>query len=64
MQLEQDEGTIVGQENLKLYISEYYKKLFEAPEESFVSLDENVIRDIPQLNLEGNEVLAAPFIEK
>jgi hypothetical protein len=27
-QLEQDEGTIVGDENLQVYISEYYKKLF------------------------------------
>ena len=35
IQLEQDEGTIVGHENLKLYISEYYKKLFGAPEEKF-----------------------------
>jgi hypothetical protein len=30
-QLEQDEGTIVGQENLKSYISEYYKNLFGPP---------------------------------
>jgi hypothetical protein len=30
-QLEQDEGTIVGQENLKRYISEYYKGLFGDP---------------------------------
>ncbi|XP_073359743.1 uncharacterized protein [Aegilops tauschii subsp. strangulata] len=27
-QLEQDEGTILGQDNLKLYITEYYKQLF------------------------------------
>jgi hypothetical protein len=27
-QLEQDEGTIIGEENLKIYISDYYKKLF------------------------------------
>jgi hypothetical protein len=30
-QLERDERTIVGQENLKIFISEYYKKLFGAP---------------------------------
>jgi hypothetical protein len=29
-QLEQDEGTIVVEENLKVYIIEYYKKLFGA----------------------------------
>ena len=27
IQLEQDEGTIVGSENLKVYITEYYKKI-------------------------------------
>jgi hypothetical protein len=32
-QLEQDEGTIVGEANLKIFISEYYKKLFGKPEE-------------------------------
>ena len=31
-QLEQDDGTIVGQQNLKVYITEFYKKLFGAPE--------------------------------
>src|SRR4051812_2737399 len=31
IQLEQDEGTIAGHENLKLYISEFYKKLFGPP---------------------------------
>jgi hypothetical protein len=30
-QLEQDEGTIVVEEKLKVYIIEYYKKLFGAP---------------------------------
>jgi hypothetical protein len=30
-QVEQDEGIIVGQDNLKTYISEYYKNLFDAP---------------------------------
>jgi hypothetical protein len=30
-QLEQQEGTIVGEDNLKVYITEFYKKLFGAP---------------------------------
>ena len=64
IQLEQDEGTIVGHENLKLYISEYYKKLFGALEENFVSLDESTTWDIPQLSSDENEVLSAPFTEK
>jgi hypothetical protein len=51
-QLEQDEGMILGQENLKLYITNYYKQLFGAPEDSFVSLDESRVADIPQLATE------------
>ena len=47
IQLEQDEGTIVGHENLKAYISNYYKQLFRHPEASTVALDESVIGDIP-----------------
>ena len=47
IQLEQDEGTIMGHENLKAYISNYYKQLFGPPEASTVALDESVIGDIP-----------------
>ena len=47
IQLEQDEGTIVGHENLKIYISKYYKQLFGPPEDNFVSLDELTVEDIP-----------------
>src|SRR4051812_22628712 len=64
MQLKQNEGTIVGHENIKLYISNYYKQLFGAPEENFVSLDESAIGDIPQLSVEENDILSAPFTEK
>jgi hypothetical protein len=28
IQLEQDEGTVVGEANLKVFISEYYNKMF------------------------------------
>ena len=45
--LEQDEGTIVGQDNLKVYITNYYKQLFGPPEENFVSLDESRVEDAP-----------------
>jgi hypothetical protein len=34
-QLVQDEGTIVGQQNLKVFLTEYYKNLFEAPRPIF-----------------------------
>jgi hypothetical protein len=35
-QLEQDEGTIVGQDSLKVYITEYYKNLFGPPQIIFL----------------------------
>jgi hypothetical protein len=44
-QLEQDEGTIVGQQNLKVFITEYYK-LFGAPATSFFKMREEVTHDI------------------
>jgi hypothetical protein len=37
-QLEQDKGTIVGEDNLKVYITEFYKKLFGTPNPNSVSL--------------------------
>lgn len=48
-QLEQQEGTIVGEDNLKVYITEFYKKLFGAPATSNISLVEDFVHDIPQL---------------
>jgi hypothetical protein len=49
-QLEQEEGTIVGEENLKVYITEYYKKLFGEPAPNSVGLNEDRVEDIPQLS--------------
>ena len=63
-QLEQDEGTILGQENLKLYITEYYKQLFGPPEDNCVFLDESRIEDVPQLTAVENDILVAPFTKK
>jgi exonuclease III len=63
-QLEQDEGTIVGQENLKNYITEYYKGLFGAPEKNNCVMDESMTQDIPQISMEENDILSAPFNEK
>ena len=62
-QLEQDEGTIVGQDNLKVYTTNYYKKLFGPPEENFVSLDESRVEDVPQLETAENELLVTPPIQ-
>jgi hypothetical protein len=46
-QLEQEEGVIVGEENLKTYITNYYKGLFGSPESNHFTLDETHIEDIP-----------------
>jgi hypothetical protein len=46
-QLEQDEGTIVGEANLRVFISEYYKKLFGAPIPNYFSMLEKNNEDIP-----------------
>ena len=60
-QLEQDEGTIVGDENLKVYITEYYKNLFGAPVKNNFSLIESQTNDIPQLSPEENGILTSEF---
>jgi hypothetical protein len=62
-QLEQDEGTIVGQENLKTFITEFYKQLFGAPTNSYVTLSEEVTHDIAQLSDEEKDILISPFTE-
>jgi hypothetical protein len=49
-QLEQDEGTIVGETNLRLFITEYYKQLFGPPNQNHLSLLEDINSDIPQLS--------------
>jgi hypothetical protein len=63
-QLEQEEGTIVGEDNLRVYITEFYKKLFGEPVPSNVSLMEEATQDIPQVSDEENSILTAPFTEK
>ena len=62
--LHQDEGLIEGQDNLKEYITGYYKGLFGAPEEGNFSLDESRTDDITQVTPEENNLLIAPFSEE
>jgi hypothetical protein len=62
--LEQEEGVIVGDIELKTYITNYYKGLFGSPEENNFTLVENNNQDIPQVTDEENKLLIAPFIEK
>jgi hypothetical protein len=64
IQLEQQEGTIVGEDNLKVYITEFYKQLFGAPVPSNISLIEEVVNDIPQISSDENEILTTPFAEE
>lgn len=43
--------------------SNFYKKLFGAPIENYVSLNEEMVEDIAQLGDDENEVLIAPLTE-
>jgi mannosylglycoprotein endo-beta-mannosidase len=61
--LVQDEGTIEGHENLKSYITNYYKGLFGSPDEGNFSMDETRTDDIPQVSVEENGLLTAPYSE-
>ena len=62
--LQQDEGRIEGQEELKKYITKYYKSLFGAPTEGNFTLDETRIDDIPHVTADENDILTAPFSEE
>ena len=44
----QEEGIIVGDVNLKDYITEYYKRLFGPRVHNSFSMDETLRDDIPQ----------------
>ena len=62
--LVQDEGTIEDHEQLKSFITSYYKGLFGAPEESNFSLDETRTEDIPQVSQAENNFLTSPYTEE
>jgi mannosylglycoprotein endo-beta-mannosidase len=62
--LVQDEGQIEGHEQLKSYITNYYKGLFGPPEERSFSLEESQTDDIPQVSMEENGLLTAPYSEE
>jgi mannosylglycoprotein endo-beta-mannosidase len=49
---------------LKVYITEYYKKLFGTPEDNFFEMMEERNDDIPQLSEEENVPLTANFTEE
>jgi len=62
--LEQEDGIIVSDTNLKNYITNYYKNLFGQPEANNFSLVESRIEDIPQVSAEENIMLTSPFTEE
>ena len=55
---------IEGHEQLKSYITSYYKNLFGTPEEGNFSMDESRTDDIPQVSDAENSLLTAPFSEE
>ena len=63
-QLEQEEGIIRGDVQLKTYITNYYKVLFGPSENNHLSLVETVINDLPQVSEEENNFLTESFTEK
>jgi hypothetical protein len=62
--LEQEEGTLEGEDQLQEYITKYYKELFGKPKRNNFSMDESLIEDVPQVTPEENEALVAEFSEK
>jgi len=55
---------IEGQDNLKTFITNYYKTLFGSSQRNEFSLDESQIEDVPRINEEENKMLIAEFTER
>ena len=64
IELKQEEGMIVGNGNLKNYITEYYKGLYGPHTPNSFSIDETLRHDISQVSEDENEGLTAPFNEE
>lgn len=62
--LEQNEGIIKGDENLKKFISNYYKGLFGELVSNIFSMIEMIMNGIPQVSQLENKVLISTFLEK
>ena len=61
--IEQEDGVIVGDLELKKYITNYYKNLFGKPDEIDISLVESRIDDIPQVTDAENDTFISAFTE-
>jgi hypothetical protein len=55
---------IEGQDNVKNYITRFYKDLFGQSQDNTMTLDESQTVDIPQVSQAENEFLTASFMEK
>jgi hypothetical protein len=53
----------MGEENLNVYIAEYYNKLFRSPVPNNFMLMEDFTYDISQLSTEENGILTSLFNE-
>jgi hypothetical protein len=63
-QLQDGSRNICGDNELKKYITLYYKNLFGPPQESSMRLDERQRDDIPQVIEEENDFLVQDFSEE
>lgn len=63
-QLEQEEGLVSGDVELKKYITRYYRKLFGPSGNNSLSMDETLRDDIPQVTAQENEMLVSQFTEE
>ena len=62
--LENDQGVVIGDDQLKKHITQFYKNLFGSPEVSENNiLMENQILDIPHVSQEENDALISEFTE-
>ncbi|WVZ90234.1 hypothetical protein U9M48_036551 [Paspalum notatum var. saurae] len=61
--LENGSTKVEGHANLKSFITKFYKGLFGEPEKNSFTLDESIIRDIPQVSSQENNLLTAEFSE-
>ena len=59
--LENDQGVVIGDAQLKSYITQFYKDLFGPQDVSNITLKEDRIQDIPQVTQEDNELLTSDF---
>ena len=63
-QLEDGDKIIKGDEELKKYITNYYRGLFGPSENNFFTIDENRREDIPQVTDDESESLIAMFTQE